>query len=139
MAEQTAIPRPPARVGRPGVVEDAVLPEPPTIAPARVAPTVQFVIHAMLDDFPLEVAFSGTADQLASTVRRLRELRAAPPAPAARSAAAAERERDAPICQDAACDCYGKALRESSKQPGTFYCPGKIGHNAGKPIYCKSK
>ena len=33
MADQKAIPRPPARVGRPGVVEDLPLPEPPTLTP----------------------------------------------------------------------------------------------------------
>lgn len=139
--QQTAIPRSPrytraAATAPAGVVEDLPVPDPPSAAPR---PAAQFTIHAMIDDFPFDVAFTGSADQLASTVRRLRELGAVPPTQAARAAIAAERERDAPICQDEACDCYGKALRESSKQPGSYYCPGKTGYKAGKPIYCKSK
>lgn len=109
-------------------------------APAeRPKPAVSFTIHALLDEFPIDVQFSGSAEQLAATVRRLRALGAVPPSLAARQAIAAERAREAPSCQDEACDRYGKAMRESAKSPGSYYCPGKTGTRAGQPVYCKSK
>ena len=88
-----------------------------------------FTIHALMDDFPFDVQFSGSADQLAATVKRLRDLGAVPPTQAARAAVEAEKERSAPICQ------YHGAMKESSKAPGTWYCPQKMGDGT----YCKSK
>lgn len=41
----------------------------------------------------------------------------------------AERAREAPICE------YHGPMKESSKRPGTYYCPSKMGDNT----YCKSK
>ena len=107
--------------------------------PVTPKPAVTFTVHALLDDFPIDVQFSGSADQLAATVKRLRQLGAVPPTPAARQALAAERQRDAPCCPDEACDRYGKAMKESSKDKGGYYCPGKVGTRAGQPIYCKSR
>jgi len=99
----------------------------PAVAPARPAAT--FTIHALMDDFPFEVSFSGTADQLAATVQRLRDLGAVPPTQAARAAVEAEKERSAPVCE------FHGPMKESSKRPGTFYCPAKMGNGE----YCKSK
>lgn len=92
-------------------------------------PAVSFTIHALLDDFPIDVAFSGTADQLRATVARLKELGAVPPTPAARQAVEAERQREAPICE------FHGPMKESTKRPGTWYCPAKMGDQS----YCKSK
>jgi len=99
----------------------------PQAPPAR--PLATFTIHALMDDFPFEVSFSGTADQLAATVQRLRDLGAVPPTQAARAAVEAEKERSAPVCE------FHGPMKESSKRPGTFYCPAKMGDNS----YCKSK
>lgn len=112
----------------------ARVPDPPNATnhtepakPARSLPT--FTIHALIDDFPFEVSFSGNADQLAATVQRLRAIGAVPPTPAARAAVEAERERTAPVCE------FHGPMKESSKRPGTYYCPAKMGDNS----YCKSK
>jgi len=111
----------------------ATLPEPPAPAaapaekPARPLPT--FTIHALIDDFPFEVSFSGNADQLAATVQRLRAIGAVPPTPAARADVAAEKERTAPVCE------FHGPMKESSARPGTWYCPKKMGNGE----YCKSK
>jgi len=102
-------------------------PTPPPAPPAR--PLATFTVHALMDDFPFEVSFSGTADQLAATVQRLRDLGAVPPTQAARAAVEAEKERSAPVCE------FHGPMKESSKRPGTFYCPAKMGDNS----YCKSK
>ena len=73
--------RPPkANMSRPAfAMPEATIPDPPTPeapkptdAPTRPAP--RFTVHAMLDDFPFEVEFSGTADNLSATVKRLREI-----------------------------------------------------------------
>lgn len=106
-------------------------------APARPAPT--FTIHALIDGFPFDVQFSGSADQLLATVHRLREIGAIPPTPSAVAAVAEERQRDAPACQCDTCDRYGKAMKESTKVAGTYYCPGKTGTKAGQPVYCKER
>lgn len=97
------------------------------IEPTR--PQVTFTIHALLDDFPLDVQFVGTAEQLASTVKRLRDLGAVPPTRAARAEVAAEKARTAPVCE------FHGAMKESSKQAGSYYCPAKMGDGS----YCKSK
>lgn len=99
----------------------------PAAAPARPAAT--FTIHALMDDFPFDVSFAGTADQLAATVQRLRDLGAVPPTQAARAAVEAEKERSAPVCE------FHGPMKESTKRPGTFYCPAKMGDQS----YCKSK
>lgn len=96
---------------------------------APVKPAAQFTIHALMDDFPFEVSFSGSADQLAATVQRLRDLGAVPPTQAARAAVEAEKERSAPVCE------FHGPMKESSKRPGTFYCPAKMGNGD----YCRSK
>lgn len=102
--------------------------EPPAPAPAtRPLPT--FTVHALLDDFPLDVSFSGTIDQLPATIKRLREIGAVPPTPAARQAASEERKREAPVCE------YHGPMKESTKKPGSYYCPAKMGDGS----YCKSK
>lgn len=98
-----------------------------TIAPVK--PAAMFTIHALMDDFPFEVSFSGSADQLAATVQRLRDLGAVPPTQAARAAVEAEKERSAPVCE------FHGPMKESSKRPGTFYCPAKMGNGD----YCRSK
>ena len=109
--------------------------EAPVTAPQVAKPV--FTIHALIDDFPFDVCFSGSADQLAATVQRLRDLGAVPPTPAARAAVEAEKERSAPVCKCDACDRYGKPMKESTKNVGSHYCPGSLGQKAGKPIYCK--
>ncbi len=38
-----------------------------------------FTLHALIEDFPFDVQFAGSADQLKATVARLRELGAVPP------------------------------------------------------------
>lgn len=97
------------------------------IEPAR--PQVTFTIHAVLDDFPIDVQFAGAAEQLVSTVRRLRDLGAVPPTRAARAEVEAEKARGAPVCE------FHGAMKESSKAPGTYFCPAKMGDGS----YCKSK
>jgi hypothetical protein len=95
----------------------------------KAKPAATFTIHALLDDFPFDVSFSGSAEQLAATVQRLRDLGAVPPTQAARAAVEAEKERSAPVCE------FHGPMKESSKRPGTFYCPAKMGNGE----YCKSK
>lgn len=102
---------------------EATLPEKP------VKPMPMFTLHALIDDFPFDVQFSGSVDQLAATVKRLRELGAVPPTIAARAAVQEERERAAPVCE------FHGPMKESSKRPGTYYCPAKMGNGD----YCRSK
>jgi hypothetical protein len=96
-------------------------------APKKPAPT--FTIHAILDDFPLDISFSGTADHLKATVARLREIGAVPPTPAARQAIAEEKAREAPVCQ------YHGPMKESTKAPGAYFCTKKMGDGS----YCKER
>lgn len=109
---------------------EAAIPDPPAEKPAAAPkPLPTFTIAAVLDDFPITVQFSGRADQLAATIGHLRALGAVPPTPAARAAVAAEKERAAPICE------FHGPMKESTKAPGTWYCPAKMGNGD----YCKSK
>jgi hypothetical protein len=103
-----------------------LFPEP--VAEKPKAPAT-FTIHALLDDFPFDVSFSGSAEQLAATVRKLRDLGAVPPTQAARQAVEAEKERSAPVCE------FHGAMKPSTARPGTFYCPARMGNGE----YCKSK
>lgn len=106
-------------------------PEPP--APIAAAPSPKppavFEIQALLDEFPVTVTCEGTAEVLKATVKRLREIGAVPPTPAARAEVAAEREREAPVCQ------WHGPMKESLKAPGTWFCTKKMGDGS----YCKSK
>jgi len=102
-------------------------PPPPDEAPRK--PTVTFTLHALIDDFPFDVQFSGSADQLKATIARLRELGAIPPTPAARLAVEAEKAREAPVCQ------YHGPMKESTKAPGTWYCTKRMGDGS----YCKER
>lgn len=97
--------------------------------PAAPRPQPTFTIHALLDDFPLEVSFSGTAEQLQATIARLRTLGAAPPTPAARAAIEEEKRREAPVCR------FHGPMKESSKGPGTWYCTKKMGDGS----YCQER
>ena len=97
--------------------------EPPT------KPAATFTIHGMIHDFPFDVSFSGSADQLAATVQRLRDLGAVPPTHAARAQVEAERERSAPVCE------FHGAMKESTKAPGSWFCPAKMGDGS----YCRQK
>lgn len=106
---------------------ERTFPERSAVQVARPAPT--FTIHALLDDFPIEIAFSGSADQLKATVARLRELGAVPPTPAARQAVAEEKAREAPVCP------YHGPMKESAKAPGTWYCTKRMGDGS----YCKER
>jgi hypothetical protein len=121
--------------GRAGAGDPPASEEPITDAERRAGdaaprkPTVTFTLHALVDDFPFDVQFSGSADLLKGTVARLKELGAVPPTVAARQAVEAERQREAPVCQ------YHGPMKESTKAPGTWYCPAKMGDNS----YCKSK
>jgi len=117
---------------------ERAFPEKPAPVPTN-RPVPTFTVHALLDDFPFEVSFSGTAEQFKATVARLRELGAVPPTVAARQAAAAEKARGAPACQCESCDRYGKPMKESTKKPGSFYCPGRTGMDRGNAIYCKER
>lgn len=98
-------------------------------APAPRKRDVTFTIHALLDDFPVDIQFCGSAELLLGTIARLRELGAMPPTPAAISAAAAEQARSAPICP------YHGPMKPSPKAPGTFFCPNKMGDGS----YCKER
>ena len=122
-ARRADVSTPIANVGRAPL---EALPDPPA---ALTRPQATFTIHALIDDFPFEVQFAGSADQLAATVQRLRDLGAVQPTQAARAAVEAEKERSAPVCQ------FNGPMKESSKAPGTFYCPAKMGDQS----YCKSK
>lgn len=128
-AADRPIPPRPRNMSAPGAAQPAEPPaaEPPAEEPRK--PSVSFTIHALLDDFPIDVQFAGTADQLKATVARLRELGAVPPTPAARQAVEAERQREAPICE------FHGPMKESSKAPGTWYCTKRMGDGT----YCKSK
>jgi len=117
--------------------QDAPLFAEPTVAPTK--PSATFTIHALMDDFPFDVQFCGTADQFKATVQRLRDLGAVPPTQAARAAVEAEKERSAPVCNCDACDRFGKPMKESTKKTGTFFCPGKVGTKNGQPVYCQER
>lgn len=109
-----------------GIADERSQPPPP---PQSARPTPTFTIHALIDDFPFEVHFSGSADQLIATVKRLRELGAIPPTPAARAAIAAEAAREAPVCP------YHGPMKESTKAPGSWYCTKKMGDGS----FCKER
>lgn len=110
----------------PGATVQDTPPDEPAPAPR---PPATFTIHALLDDFPLDVSFSGSVEQLPATIKRLREIGAVPPTPAARAAASEERQRTAPICE------FHGPMKESTKAPGTYFCTKKMGDGS----YCKSK
>ena len=97
--------------------------------PTSARPVVVFTLHGLMDDFPFDVQFTGTSEQLKATVHRLRELGAVPPTPAARLAIEAEKARTAPVCE------FHGPMKESTKAPGSWYCPSKMGDGS----YCKSK
>ena len=101
-----------------------------TERPAAVQrPAPKFTIHALIDDFPFEVEFSGSADQLRATVARLREIGAVPPTMAARRAVEEEKARESPVCP------YHGPMKESTKAPGTYFCTKKMGDGS----YCKER
>ena len=81
------------------------------VEPAVELPRVTFTLHALIEDFPFDVQFAGSADQLKATVARLRALGAVPPTPAARAAVAAEKAREAPRCE------FHGPMKESTKAP----------------------
>ena len=118
-----------ARRGAPAPAAPTAPTAPADEAPAPPKPPATFTLHALIDDFPFDVQFTGSADQLQATVARLRELGAVPPTPAARAAVEAEKARTAPVCE------FHGPMKESTKAPGTFYCPAKMGDGS----YCKSK
>jgi hypothetical protein len=93
---------------------------PVTEAARSISAPTTFTIDALLDDFPIDVSFSGDAERLAKTIARLRQIGAIPPSPAARAAAAAEHSREAPICP------YHGPMKESAKAPGTYFCSKKM-------------
>lgn len=107
--------------------EDVMNGRAPKAAPVK--PSVAFTFHGILDGFPFDMQCTGTAEQFVATARRLRELGAVPPTPAARAEVEAEKERSAPVCE------FHGAMKESSKKPGTYYCPAKMGDGS----YCKSR
>ena len=88
-----AIRPPPRNLSRPPIDtttplprrEDETLPDPPAreeVVPqveAKARPSATFTIHASMDGFPFEVQFSGSADNLQATIKRLRDLGATPP------------------------------------------------------------
>ena len=83
-----------------GINEREQTPRPAVAPESANRPQSTFTIHALLDDFPFDVSFSGNADQLAATIARLREIGAVPPTQAARAAVEEERKREAPILQE---------------------------------------
>lgn len=126
MATDRPIPPRPQNVNARPATQPAEAPA-PAVEPVRSV--VTFTLHALIEDFPFDVQFTGSADLLKATVARLKELGAVPPTVAARQAVEAERQREAPICE------FHGPLKESTKKPGTWYCPAKMGDGS----YCKSK
>lgn len=106
--------------------DDAAVQPPPK-------PTATFTIHALMDDFPFDVTFSGSAEQLAATVKRLRDLGAVPPTHAAR---AVEAPSSAPTCGNANCSRHGQPLEPS--QHNGYYCKGTDRITGNAKGYCKT-
>lgn len=96
-------------------------------APAPIALTV----HATLDGWPVDLAFTLPPARLGVALAKLTELGYTPrqDAPAAR--AVASTGNNAPCCP-----YHGTAkIKESDRRPGTFYCAAKMGDGS----YCKEK
>ena len=93
------------------------------------AQAVKFVISAYKDGFPFTVEIVGTVEQLDRVIERLKAIGATEPTPSAIHAVESEREREAPICQ------YHGPMKESTKRPGSFFCPKRMGDGS----YCKEK
>lgn len=139
-ARPAPAPKPSVNNRRP--MPEVDLPTPPvSIADERAEPSqvetqptsrkrdVTFIVHALLDGFPVDVQFCGSAELLLGTIARLRELGAMPPTAAALSAAALDAARSAPVCP------YHGPMKPSPKVPGTFFCS----HRMGDGSYCKER
>jgi hypothetical protein len=96
-------------------------------APAPIAMTV----HASLDGWPVDLAFSLPPARLGVALAKLTELGYTPrqdaPQPTPVSAASA-----GPPC----CPLHGTAkVKESERRPGTYFCAAKMGDGS----YCKER
>lgn len=115
-------------------------------------PPTEFVISAAMQGFPFTTRFTGNADTLARTVKRLVALGATPPVPlspavvfvpapvlpdihmgASERPAAAPVTNGTPAAHDAPtapaerhpCPVHGGTMKESTKVPGTYHCTRK--------------
>jgi hypothetical protein len=100
----------------------------PAQRPASPAKIANMAIDCIVDGFPVCVRFDATIEQIPAAIKRLREIGAVPATVAAVQSAQAEAERSAPYCE------YHGAMAPSTKEPGGFYCKGKMGDGT----YCKS-
>jgi hypothetical protein len=95
--------------------------------PAPIALTV----HALLDGWPVDLAFELPPARLGAALDRLAELGYTPrqdAPPAAPDASAIH----GPPC----CPLHGTAkVKESERRPGTYFCAAKMGDGS----YCKEK
>lgn len=99
--------------------------------PQRAYPAKLYTIDAIdPDGYPVHFTFTDmTIEQFEEKKEQMKALGYLPPTQAARAAVEEERKREAPICE------YHGPMKESTKRPGTFFCPAKMGDGS----YCKSK
>jgi hypothetical protein len=89
-----------------------------------------FRIHCLVEGFAVEVEVTGRADNLKSTVERLKQIGATPVGQSpARNGNAAPPPGERPLCQ------FHGPLKKSDKAPGTWFCTKRMGDGS----YCKSK
>jgi hypothetical protein len=113
----------------------------PERKPARADLTI--TIRARIDGFDTEICFTGAADQLLAVTKRLREIGAGPASgpvttPPASTNGKQKTANTAPVTYDDSgtphCGIHKRAMKESSKAPGSWYCTAKDGD-----AYCKER
>lgn len=95
-------------------------------AEQNTPPTI-FTIHAVIDEFPVDVQITGDSQRLINVIKGLHQIGAVPPSLVKQ--ARAEKAQEAPVCK------YHGPMKESTKAPGTWYCSQRMGDGS----YCKER
>ncbi len=115
-------------------------------------PCATITIHASLQGFPITVAWSGKISHIPGAIQRLHAIGAVAVPDVLQTAESVFRAADAVLEStntliQAACDtshpaesahhvcAYHGSMKESSKVPGTWFCPKKMADGS----YCKEK
>lgn len=98
---------------------------------SKPAPGIVFTISAVLDGFPISVAFDTSRADVHQVIGRLQDLGCTPPTTALplSTAVSMNAPGEIPKC------IYHGTMKESTKVPGTFFCSKKLSDDT----YCKEK
>ena len=99
---------------------------------ADTAAPVALTVHALLDGWPVDLAFDLPPARLGAALDRLAELGYAPRQDAPAPARLSSPTPAGPPC----CPLHGVAkVKESERKPGTYFCAAKMGDGS----YCKER